>query len=191
MATARNTSRFGLKRLAWGLIVALGCLLAGIPLFQKFPLLLVYNASPSIPKGFYRVRNVQSISIGDLVVARLPKHIQALAKERGYLPEGVPPIKPVAAGPGDWICHEGGWLYINRNVPTHVPKADSKGRGMPQWKACRRMAEGEYFLLLPHVEMSFDSRYFGPVRHADIVGKATPFLVFEESIGPSTKGLFE
>lgn len=178
MATGRNASRYGLKLLTWGLIVALGCLLAAIPLFQKFPLLLVYNASPSIPKGFYWVRNEQSFFVGDLVVTRLPEYIREFAQERDYLPEGVLLIKPIAAGPGDWVCSKGGWLHINKDASISVPKHDSKGRKMPHWEACRRLMEGEYFLLLPNVPMSFDSRYFGPVRHADIVGKATRFFDF-------------
>ncbi|MFW2345454.1 MAG: S26 family signal peptidase [Brevundimonas mediterranea] len=40
---------------------------------------------------------------------------------------------------------------------------------MPQWSDCRRLAADEVFLV-GDTAGSFDSRYFGPVRTAEVIG---------------------
>ena len=64
---------------------------------------VVYNPTPSLPRGFYRVVSPGELAPGRLVVTRLPEPAEALADARRYLPAGTPLVKTVAAGPGAWV----------------------------------------------------------------------------------------
>lgn len=44
---------------------------------------------------------------------------------------------------------------------------------MPSWWGCRRLGAGYLFLLAPEND-SFDSRYFGVVPEAQVIGRAAP-----------------
>ena len=44
---------------------------------------------------------------------------------------------------------------------------------MPRWNECRALEADEIFLLLKPAD-SFDSRYFGPVPRAQIIGRLAP-----------------
>ena len=52
-------------------------------------------------------------------------------------------------------------------------EVDRKGRPMPRWNECRVLVRDEFFLLLKPAD-SFDSRYFGPVPRAQIIGRLAP-----------------
>ena len=56
---------------------------------------LFYNASASIPRGFYALVT-QPPRVGDIILTRLPAAAARLAAERRYLPLNVPLIKPIA-----------------------------------------------------------------------------------------------
>jgi len=45
---------------------------------------------------------------------------------------------------------------------------------LPQWSACRTLKTQELFLLSSYSPFSFDSRYFGPVKRAAVIGQAIP-----------------
>ena len=55
-----------------------------------------------------------------------------------------------------------------------VLPADRWGRPLPSWSQCRRLRPGELFLLSVTNPASFDSRYFGPVSVAAVIGVARP-----------------
>jgi len=55
-----------------------------------------------------------------------------------------------------------------------VLRADRLGRPLPSWQQCRRLRPGELFLLSVTNPASFDSRYFGPVSAAAVIGVARP-----------------
>jgi type IV secretory pathway protease TraF len=48
---------------------------------------------------------------------------------------------------------------------------------LPVWQGCRVVAAGEVFLMK---QQSDDSRYFGPLSAAAIVGQAEPLWTAEE-----------
>ena len=75
--------------------------------------LLVYNASASLPRGFYLAKSAGVLAPGDLVLAQAPEALRRFAAQRGYLPFGVPFIKPVAAVSGDHICITAGHVLIS------------------------------------------------------------------------------
>jgi len=138
---------------------------------------LVYNATDSVPRGFYVIA-AQPPDIGNLVLTRLPASGARLAAERGYLPAGVPLIKPIAASYGDHVCVRDGKVRINGHVVARTLAADSKDRPLAAWSGCRLLAEGEWFLLSTDNPASFDSRYFGPIPRTAAYGLAVPLWVW-------------
>ena len=134
---------------------------------------LVYNASPSMPLGWYRTAPADRLRVGMLVVAQIPVWAARLAAVRGYLPITVPVIKRIAAVRGDYVCERSGVLSINGRTVARALVADSAGRPLPEWRGCGELARGEY-LLLGDVPDSYDSRYFGPVMRKAIVRRAIP-----------------
>jgi conjugative transfer signal peptidase TraF len=133
---------------------------------------LVWNASASAPIGLYRV--ISGVpERGDFVLFRIPRSIENVAVIRGYLPAGVPLIKRVAAVAGGDVCAFNGTIIVNGKIVAHQRKADRAGRSLPRWNECRELAQGELFLLTKATE-SFDSRYFGPVLSAQVIGRLAP-----------------
>ena len=139
----------------------------------RFPVELVYNASPSMPLGWYRTAPADRLRVGMLVVAHIPGWAARLAAARGYLPITVPVIKRIAAIRGDYVCERSGVLSINGRTVARALVADSAGRPLPEWRGCGELARGEY-LLLGDIPDSYDSRYFGPVTRKAIVRRAIP-----------------
>jgi conjugative transfer signal peptidase TraF len=134
---------------------------------------IVWNASQSVPLGLYWVAK-GSVRRGDLILAELPPAARQLAADRGYLPSGVPLVKPVAAISDDAVCAVLSTIIINgQRVAERLP-VDSRGRPLPTWEGCYPLREGEVFLLKGDVPDSFDGRYFGPIDTAAIVGKLIP-----------------
>jgi len=85
-------------------------------LVDKPSLEIIYNASDSAPRGWYRVTHPAQLSVGDYVVARLPEQIGALAAARGYLPRSVPVLKRIAAVAGQRVCVQSGVVVIGTPV---------------------------------------------------------------------------
>jgi conjugative transfer signal peptidase TraF len=145
--------------------------LIGMSAIARAPL-LVWNASASAPIGLYRV-TTGAPERGDLVLISPPKPIAKLAAERRYLPAGVPLIKRIAAMGGDDVCVFDGAIIINGKIVARQLERDHAGRHMPRWNECRALTDNEIFLLLTPAD-SFDSRYFGPVPRAQIIGRLAP-----------------
>jgi conjugative transfer signal peptidase TraF len=137
---------------------------------QRPPLLVIWNASPSVPVGLYLVTQA-SPHIGDLAVLRLPPVIAAFAARRGYLLTSAYLLKPIAAVTGDLVCRFGERILVRGVLAGIAEDADSDGNAMPTWQGCRVLQMGEVFVLADH-PASFDSRYFGPLDTASIAGRA-------------------
>lgn len=140
---------------------------------------VVFNASPSLPTGFYSVHQLERLAIGDLVVVRVPEAFDGLVTERRYLPRGVPLIKRVAALSGDDVCSRDGLVFLNGRPLVRALERDGMGRPMPVWHGCRRLLGQEFFAAIQEVETSLDSRYLGPLDRDLILGKAEPFWIFD------------
>lgn len=147
---------------------------------------LAYNPSDSVPVGWYRVDpmvqqppsdatpNPAPLQVGSIVLVRLPAHAAALAVQRGYLPLKLPLLKRVGAVAPQRVCIIGQALHIDGNAVATTLRADRLGRPLHGWPQCRRLRVGEVFLLSVTTPASFDSRYFGPVHTADVIGTAHP-----------------
>lgn len=136
---------------------------------------VVWNASASVAVGLYRVVS-GAPERGDFVLVRLPKSIEKLAAMRGYLPAGVPLIKRIAAVAGDDVCAFDGAIIVNGEIVARQRKVDRAGRSLPRWNECRELVQGEFFLLGDAPD-SFDSRYFGPVTSARVIGRLAPLWI--------------
>ena len=137
---------------------------------------LVWNASASAPIGLYRVLPGDTVR-GDLVLVHTPASIRKLAAERGYLPPNIPLVKRIAAAGGDVVCSVGDAISINGRVVAERLARDRLGRPLPTWSGCRLLDGDEAFLLMEGRADSFDSRYFGPVPTAAIIGRLAPLWV--------------
>ena len=162
-------SACGLAALAWASFV------------QPLPR-LVYNPSDSVAVGWYRVDPLdhrvgslpRPLSVGRIVLTRLPAEAAALAAQRGYLPARIPLLKRVGAVAPQYVCMFDGLVWIDGVPSAAVLPADRLGRPLPSWQQCRRLQPGELFLLSSINPASFDSRYFGPVSAAAVIGVAHP-----------------
>lgn len=136
---------------------------------------LIWNASASMPLGFYRVEVGRRPVAGNLVVAEPPSDVAALLAARGYLPRGLPLLKRVAATEGALVCRSGAFLTIDGAGAARARAHDRLGRPLPGWLGCRRLQRGEVFLLGDAPD-SFDGRYFGPLPAPAVIGTAHPLL---------------
>jgi conjugative transfer signal peptidase TraF len=134
----------------------------------------VYNASDSVPLGWYRIGATDSLHVGDVVLARLPSDAAAMAARRGYLPERIPLVKRIGAMSPQQVCVRGGIVHIDGVAQATALAVDRLGRRLPVWRQCRALHVGELFLLSTTNPASFDSRYFGPVTTSAVIGRARP-----------------
>ena len=159
-----------MRRLGRTAITALSLLAMASPQ-TRHPRLL-WNATSSVPVGLYRVV-ARVPARGQSAVIRLPRRARALAEARGYLARGALLIKPVAAGPGDVVCRNGGIITINGRTTAHARHADAAGRLLPRWSGCITLATDHLFVLAATPD-SFDGRYFGPLDRTHVLGTAHP-----------------
>ncbi len=163
--------RLRLHRLAATMIGAAACL---APMVLPTSPRLIWNASASAPVGLYWMSAADRLKPGELVVARPPRAVRALAARRRYLPLNVPLVKRIAGVPGDEICALGDRLFRD-GAPLVVRRStDAAGRRMPWWSGCLTLDTSHYLLIMTDVPASFDGRYFGPSDRIDILGRATP-----------------
>lgn len=135
---------------------------------------LVYNATDSVPIGWYRITSSASLRIGDIVLARLPAQVAAFAGQRGYLPVGVPILKRIGAVSPQRVCIHDNAVSVDDHIVAIVLTTDGQGRVLPKWAQCRALVDGELFLLSNTNPASFDSRYFGPIAASNVIGDARP-----------------
>jgi conjugative transfer signal peptidase TraF len=169
----RTAARRRQKRRSLRIATVIGCALGLLAssLLWKLPVLAVWNASASAPPGLYRVEPQATIRRGDMVVAWMPGAARALAARRLYLPARDLLVKRVAALAGDEVCAAGSVISINGRPAAQRRRSDDAGQILPWWNGCRRLGERNYFLLA-NSPRSFDGRYFGISKEADIIGKA-------------------
>ncbi|WP_041769502.1 S26 family signal peptidase [Ectopseudomonas mendocina] len=167
MMLGAHSSRWPLALLACSLFAL------GWAALTTSPPRLIYNASDSVPVGWYRILPANALAPGDLVLVRLQPKAMSLAAQRGYLPANVPLLKTVAAMAPQRVCVQGSQVRIDGVVVARRLRWDRQGRPLPNWQACRHLVGDELFLLSSN-PVSFDSRYFGPVSVDAVIGRAQP-----------------
>lgn len=141
--------------------------------------ILVWNASASVPIGFYAVQPLDAPSVGDLVVLEPPSPLGDWLLEHGYLGADVPLIKHVAALPGQRVCRVGLTVSIDGTTVATAKEHDRFDRPLPVWQGCQRLTDDQIFFLNSDTEASLDGRYFGPLPRETIIGQAVPIWTRE------------
>ena len=149
------------------------------------PPLLMWNASASAPIGLYRIHPDSNPPVGALVAATPPERLSRWLSARGYLPEGVPLLKHVAAKAGQRVCRINAVVSVDTRPVASARASDGQGRPLPVWQGCRVLRTGELLLLNPAVPDSMDSRYFGPLPATAVIGQATPLYLRAPSAPPA------
>ncbi len=143
----------------------------------RWPPLLLWNASASVPRGLYNLHPASPLYLNELVAVRPPASLARSLAARHYLPLGVPLLKHIAALPGQTVCRTARTITIDGHAVAVALRRDSHGRVLPSWHGCRTLHPGEIFLLNRTVPVSFDGRYFGVMPAASIVARATPLWI--------------
>ena len=162
------------RRVVIALLTSLGIAALAWPSVHTPIARIVYNPSDSVPRGWYRIGPPDSLHVGSIVLAPLPVEAAALASQRGYLPEHIPLLKRIGAMSPQQVCIEQHIVRIDGIPVAGVHATDGRGRPLSAWQQCRRLHDGELFLLSATNPASFDSRYFGPVAVSTVIGSAQP-----------------
>jgi type IV secretory pathway protease TraF len=163
-------ARVVIRRVAALATIGLG-LLAVKPLINPTPF-VIWNASESVPLGMYFVSKHQP-DLGEIAVIKPSDWVQLYASERGYLPQNVWLLKPIFAAHPSIICRFGSYIFADGKLVAKSRIHDQQRRLLPAWKGCKVLKPEEVFVIAKP-RASFDSRYFGPVKRAQIVGTAIP-----------------
>ena len=140
---------------------------------------LIWNASASLPTGLYRLEPTRAVTAGELVAYRpAPEWSRAFAA-RGYLPDGVPLLKRVAATAPSVVCRWEQRVFIDGRAVAEALEKDRAGRPLPRWSGCIALDPEAVFLLAPDVPDALDSRYFGPVDRRNLLGRIVPIRIRE------------
>ena len=169
---------------AMGIGVAALCAPAFMPMSLHERVLLVYNPTDSVPRGWYQVGSIDSaaaLRVGSIALARLPFDVAAFAAQRGYLPNGVPILKRIGAMAPQSVCVREQVVLIDGAVTATARTHDGARRPLQAWQHCRPLADGELFLLSDTNPASFDSRYFGPIAASAVLGIARPLWTWNTS----------
>lgn len=143
------------------------------------------NATPSYPLGLWRIEALgRPPAIGDLVFICPPlTPAIAMAFERGYIRRGLCPgrlsplIKLVVAAEGQSV-DIGVHVSVEGRQLAHseVHRVDAEGRALVAWRG--GVLPPGYLYLHSDFAGSYDSRYFGPIPAAGLLGRAIPVLTF-------------
>jgi conjugative transfer signal peptidase TraF len=155
--------------LAIGLVLA--TLLVAVTALQPLPR-IIWNASKSIPVGFYVVIRRQP-KLGEIALISPPEWVKEFASLRSYLPKEAWLLKPVVAMDAAVVCRLGSVIFVDGRPMARAKLFDAKHRSLPTWKGCRALEFDEVFVLAKPKD-SFDSRYFGPINRSHIAGTAIP-----------------
>ena len=169
-----------MTRFGWVMTTYVSTLGIGLSaLFHPMPR-LIWNASASVPIGLYALRPAGSLQPGELVVVMPPDYLTDFLADRGYLPAGVPLLKHILALAGQTVCRSGRTITVDGAVMGKALDRDHLDRPLPVWQGCHRVADGEAFLMNRQPADSLDSRYFGALPAATIVGRAEPLWTLME-----------
>ncbi|MBL8594589.1 MAG: conjugative transfer signal peptidase TraF [Devosia sp.] len=166
---------------------AIGMSLAVLPMLAAIGFVagLRVNLTPSYPLGLWRVEPLgRDVAVGDRIfICPPPSSAFERARERGYLGHGLCPgwysplIKTVVAVAGQHVV-------IDRSIAvdgaplahSSVRPVDGEGRALAP--ASGGVVPPRQLFLFSEFAGSYDSRYFGPIPAAGVLGLAHPLLVF-------------
>lgn len=140
---------------------------------------LYVNDSPSMPRGLYWIRLGElPTEHGEVVVFRPAPAFAHFIYGRGWLPRGMPLIKPVGGLPGDIYCIIDARFVVDGEDAGPIFARDTQGLPVPQIAGCHRVARGTFLPVSSFIPRSFDGRYMGTVPVSNVVGTGVPVLTF-------------
>lgn len=169
-----------------GVIVAAGSLAVAAITAGAWLGSLRLNLTPSEPLGLWRIVSLDRPAVaGDLVFICPPAGaVSTFGLAQGYFRRGLcaggaaPLIKTVAATAGSPIRVDADVAIDGVLLPrSPLSPADGEGRLLSPWPG-GIVPPGQLFLHSPFAG-SYDSRYFGPVPEAGLLGLAQPILVLD------------
>jgi conjugative transfer signal peptidase TraF len=178
---ALDPGRRGRVRLVAGILSASALLVACATAFE-----LRVNWTESMPRGLYQ-RVDPALVRGEWVAVCLEGEAARIARERSYVIAGscasglAEIVKQIVAVPGDRIDLGRGGVRVNGEPIAGSELLDRDSQGEPLAHAEEGeivLADGRYWVMGTNVRRSWDSRYFGPVARAQIVGGARPLWTF-------------
>ncbi|MFG1275166.1 S26 family signal peptidase [Xanthobacter flavus] len=172
-----------MTRFGYVMVTYFSVLGAAAVVFVPTPLKLVWNVSASAPLGLYAIEPARRLEVADLLAITPPAALARFLVERGYVGAGVPLMKRVAALPGQEVCRWDRTIAVDGVAYGDALDRDRMGRLLPVWHGCRRVAEGELFLMNFDVPDSLDGRYFGPLPASTVIGRAVPIYTDEAGDG--------
>jgi len=143
----------------------------------------IWNMTASVPTGLYLIRGTASLHVGERVAIDPPPELRRLLAKRHYLPVGIPLLKRIAAVRGQRVCRFAHGVTIDGNFVGAARSRDRLGRPLPAWFGCHKLLSGELFVMNPAAPDSFDGRYFGMLRMAQVIGRAVPIWTDEAGNG--------
>lgn len=152
--------------------LALGAVGCALLAWRPGPPRLMWNTTSSVPIGLYWLQPPEALRVGDIVAVDPPPPLARWLATRGLLPAGVPLLKPVAGLPGQVVCRTRDLVTIDGETIGQARERDRLGRPLPRWSGCHRLAPDEVFLMNAQSPASFDGRYFGATRRADVLARA-------------------
>lgn len=158
------------RRLVFGTATLAICSTLALGMQSKTPLVL-YPITSNLPPGLY-VRISVPPTVGMIAAFRVP---EAAKRYKASIGEDVRDdflfMKPIVAGPGDHVCRRSpDGIYVNGTRMASETTYDRAGRPLPQWRACRELADDEFFTLSTYMKTSFDSRHYGPIDTSSVAG---------------------
>lgn len=176
----RNQSHYIRKLSFIPVILLLSCLLASASGYR-------INWTPSLPQGIWKVTPLRKpVQRGQIVsICPVDTSVFQMAHSRQYLSWGPCPggyislLKPVCAVAGDQVVISRQGIAVNGIVLPNSTAAtrDSAGRPLnPLQPGTYKVKPGTIWLVSNYPK-SFDSRYFGPLPSANILGTARPVWV--------------
>lgn len=142
---------------------------------------IAINDSASVPIGFWQrlPYRASHVTIGTVIGFR--PNALAMSYVRPHMPEYVKRMtiqKYVVGLPGQTMCRKGRGFSIDGRLLGYAAMRDSDGNALPDWSGCHVLKPGEYAVFSDRIPNSFDSRYYGAVKSADIRGIYKPLLTW-------------
>ena len=129
--------------------------------------------------NFFLIQKGQSVGRGSLVAFIMQQdyaeRVQPGRLHRDYADVGKRWMKRIVGVPGDHILVQDNEVYINGQSVGRGIGIDRYGQRIDLATLPETIPEGQYYVALPHPR-SFDSRYYGLIRQADILGTVTPLI---------------
>jgi conjugative transfer signal peptidase TraF len=144
-----------------------------IPFLISIPVGIAYNVTGSMKTGYYLIFQPVNLRPGEIVFACVPLDEESIeGMKRNYLPHGgfcpggrLPVVKFLASLPYQTVVlSKKGIKADGRFIRYKVLKKSPEGLPIKHYPYGKYNVDG-YFLISTYSPLSYDSRYWGPVKN--------------------------